>query len=281
MPPVTPVIPVTSVAPVTALARCVAPVVLALLGLGAGGRRARADHCQPLIDAPADALGLSARLHFESAIYERALSEGSWSGLSTELGGGWGRWQARGWIGAYQLDRNGVTEQGIGDAGLETRVTAWRSESAAAPLRLGPRLAMTLPTGDAATGFGMGHAMVMPGLWWSLPGQRFSWGGLVAYGRALGAMEGHHHGPGPIIDPMNSSEVLASAGLNVALIGQLDALLTASYARPLVDNGAARGAAGLGLLWNARPVHLGATVQLPLVGDAFRVRAIASAGLGF
>jgi hypothetical protein len=237
---------------------------------------ARADHCQPPLDAPGSDVGLSARVSVEAARFEHALYAGSWSGVAAELGGSWDRWQARAWVGAYQLTRGALVDNGIGDAGFELRATALRLEGGS---RVGPTVALTLPTGDAAVGFGMGHPMAMPGLWWSLPGQRIRAGGSLSYARALGDTEGHHHGPGAIIDPMNTSEVMAAGGLGVTLIEQLRAELTASYAHPLVDPGEARATAGLGLVWTTRVLHVGATVQLPLVGDAFQVRGIANVGV--
>ena len=242
---------------------------------------ARADHCAPLTVTPAaDDLHLGARLDFETARYARPLVAGSWSGLATEVSGGWDRWQGRAAIGAYQLDHNGVIEGGLGDAGLELRLAALRrNRDGPVPAVVGPLLTVTLPTGDASGGFGMGHAMAMPGLWWSLPGDRLRAGGVVAYGRALADPEGHHHGTGPILDPMNMSELLASAGVDIGLAWQLRGLLTATYAHPLVDDGAARGTGGVGLQWAGDRLRVSATVQLPLVGDAFQVRTVIGAGV--
>jgi hypothetical protein len=266
---------------------------------------ARADHCAPLALAPAREQRLSARLDFETARYARPQVAGSWWGLATELGAGGSRWQTRGWVGVYQLDHNGTIEKGPGDAGLELRLTALRGghqdgadavdlhaeaeadididNASQLSWQMGPTLAVTLPTAPAATGLGMGHAMVMPGVWWSLPGLRVRAGGTVVYGRALATAGGggHQHGagPGPLLDPMNSSELMASTGIDVRLwaAAGLRALVTASYAHPLVEHGAARGAGGIGLGATLGPLHLASTVQLPLVGDAFEVRVITSA----
>jgi hypothetical protein len=254
-------------------------------------RASRAEHCPPLPPAPSPRLEtpaaggawsgpvFSARLDAETARYARPLVAGNWAGVTTELGANWSRWQARGWLGAFQLDHNGTIDQGVGDAGLELRATVWRRDDMAVPFALGPALALTLPTGDADSGFGMGHTMAIPGLWWSLPGSRLRAGGALAYGRALADPEGHHHGTGPIIDPMNRSELMTSAGIDLALAWQLRGQLTASYAHPLVDDGTARGTGGVGLLWTGQRLRVNATVQLPLVGDPFQVRTVIGAAV--
>jgi hypothetical protein len=118
----------------------------------------------------------------------------------------------------------------------------------------------------------------MPGLWWGLDGVRVRGGGHVAYARALGA--GHHHGAASIVDPMNASELMTTAALVFAATPHLGLSATASYAHPLFAHGGnARGAAGAGVAWQAGRAAFELGVQLPVVGDAFRVRAVAGATL--
>ena len=247
----------------------------ALFAPGAGERPTRAQHCAPPIAARADDRGWQAGLGLETARYRNSRYEGAWSGLVPEIGGHVGAFEGRAWLGAYDLERNGLRDQGIGDAGLEARWTAFHSELGAAA---GAALALTLPTGDAETGLGMGHAMAMPALWATSALGRFHTGASAAFGRALGDLAGHQHG-GSIVDPMNHTEVLGSLGFGADLAASLRAEATLLYAQPVLSDGAARGTGGVGFVWTTHALGLGAALHLPFAGDPFLIRALAHATL--
>jgi hypothetical protein len=185
-----------------------------------------------------------------------------------------GRWHAGARVGAYQLIRNGDSVGGLGDLALEVRMAA--VERPLGGLRAGALLTTTLPTASNA-GLGMGHAMAMPGLWLTRQGEVVSIGGIVSYGRAVDSSDGHHHGSGSIVDPMNPSELLASSrvGWRIAQHLRVDASL--SYARPIFQAGEDRGIAGAAVVVPTNLVQFSAAMQVPIVGDQFRLRALLGA----
>lgn len=183
----------------------------------------------------------------------------------------------------YRLVRNGLAEQGMGDAGTNLRVTALRM--ADGRLTLGPELAATFPSGDAARDLGMGHVMVMPGLWLRLELAGLSVSAQLAYGhsvQALGAgASGHHHhgGTGPLVNPMNASELEHALGVAYALHDALRVTGRVLGAVPVaVKAGQAREIVAVGVQAIAGPFDAAVEVELPVVGNPFLTRTLLSVG---
>lgn len=106
---------------------------------------------------------------------------------------------------------------------------------------------VSVPTGDSRHGMGMGHVMVMPGLFASWSAGRLRVAASSGYSRALGA-EGHHdHAPWPLVSPMLVSEVSWNAGAEVRMTA----------------------------------VSVGARASGGLVGDPFTLRGVVSTALSF
>jgi hypothetical protein len=240
---------------------------------------ARADHCEPVVLAPRAGVQWTAAVRGEAARFRNQQAQGSWLGLRGELGAGLGGFHLRGWVPIYRLERDGDRRQGLGDVGLAGQWQAWGQPGG--PWALGPSLAVTLPTGAAGEGLGMGHPMVMPGAWWALGGRSVRASGVMAYGRALSSAAAtghqHHHGSttGSLVDPMNRVELMASAALAWTFVDSLRAELAALGALPLTaSDGTRRLRGGLALAYLTGPFELGAGLELPLVGDFFRGRSL-------
>lgn len=237
---------------------------------------ARADHCDPVLLAPHGEGSWTAAVRGEAARFDNDHAAGSWLGVRAEAGAGLGDFHLRGWLPLYSLERDGVRHQGLGDVGLAGQ---WRALGASDNgWSAGPALSVTAPTGSAGEGLGMGHTMLMPGLWGTMGAGAWRVSGLAAYGRALGGGgEGHahHHAAmGSLVDPMNRSELVASLGLGWSLAESLRAEAAALAAAPVATgDGRERVRGGLGLAWVRGSFEVAAGVELPLVGDFFRVRS--------
>ena len=142
-----------------------------------------------------------------------------------------------------------------------------------------------MPTGNEKFGFGMGHTMLMPGLWMLLVREHVVLLVEVIYGRAVGSHHGAHgahmHGPleGSIVQPMNASELEHGLSLAVSLDPHVRVLGRIFGAVPVADkNGEAReivslGAQGILGIWD-----LGLEVQLPVLGSPFTARTLLAVG---
>jgi hypothetical protein len=168
---------------------------------------------------------------------------------------------------------------------LDVRGTAYHDDESGFALGLG--LAATFPTGNEKFGFGMGHIMLMPGLWLSLTREWFVLRLEANYGRGVGghhgAHAGHgvHQGPleGSIVQPMNASEV--EHGISLALLFHPNMRATGRLfgAVPVADaNGQAREIAALGLQGILGMWDLSLEAQLPLVGSPFVARTMLALG---
>lgn len=175
----------------------------------------------------------------------------------------------------YRLVRDGAVERGPGDLVVDLRGTLWRP---VAELAFGLELAASVPTGDAHRGLGMGHVMLMPGAWLGWERDALRVFAQLAYGRMAGdAPTGHHHhgGPGPLVNPMNRSEIEHAFAVTYAFSEHLFAGGRLLGAVPVAHRGGrAREIAGLALGARFAPLEIGAEVQLPLVGSPFTARTV-------
>jgi hypothetical protein len=213
-----------------------------------------------------------------AATYDQTLYTGDYQGAT--LAAGWTR--GRVGLGAsaawYQLTRNGMEVRGIADTSLHGQYTFVTAGAFAA----GGVLAVSVPTGDAQISLGMGHAMVMPAAWATWAPDRFAFAGSCGYGRALGDAGAHaeHHGGGPIVDPMNVTEVTFGASGLFALTRGLRAGARLAGGIPIAS-GNSRLTGGVRVAWAAGRLDTTFDVQAGLVGDPYELRGVLGTAVRF
>jgi hypothetical protein len=198
---------------------------------------------------------------------------------------------------AYRLDAGGPVQTGLGDVLVDLRATLLSSQHEHRDhrdqLQAGLEVAATLPTARSGTGLGMGHVMLMPGLFLRVHDAALALLWQAGYGRAL-ASEGHsghsaghatahaHAGAalGAVVDPMNASEVETALTLSVRVLSQLSVLGSLAAAVPVAtEGGRVRAAVGGGVSTQLDPVTLALQVEVPLAGDPFEQRATLTASI--
>lgn len=249
-------------------------IALALWGLA---RPAAAQQCHQVGGDVWRRPGLIAGLRLDAAGYRNSSYEGDYEGLAPALTFVHRRVSALAMIPGYRIVRNGRVQGGVGDLALAVRVPvpAFTTDR----LRAGFGLATTFPTGDAGKGLGMGHVMLMPEFWWNYDLGPAQVGGIVGYGRALaraGTSE-HQHGPSPLVNPMNMSEVEGSLYGQARLHPRLAVRASAYAAAPVGTadtHGRTRVIASQGVIVNVRDLEIAAELQLGLVGQPFLARGV-------
>jgi hypothetical protein len=235
----------------------------------------QACHLSDLGARPADRLRVSGRALFAS--YRTPEAAGEYQGYFAGVAYALQPWFfAELQLPAYRLVRDRVVERGLGDVSADLRAAVWRPDPA---LAVGLELAATLPSGDAEAGLGMGHVMLMPGMWLSWERDALRVLLQLAYGRMLdggaGPPAGHHNhgGPTPLVNPMNRSELEHALAVSYAFGARLFAGARLLGAVPVAAaSGRAREVAGVALGARFAPLELAAELQLPLVGDPFTAR---------
>jgi hypothetical protein len=271
--------------------RCSVAVIVCLLGFPA---TALADACH--VTPPLEALGLGFHLSasFDVATYDNTRGSGSYLGvaLTAAYQREWLRVRAS--LPAYRLRRNDETFHGPGDLLLATEVALLRNDEQTHSAGLG--IAASLPTGDESSDLGMGHVMLMPGIWGELTFDRTFLQAQLVYGRALGSHDDHaagehaghqghaEHGmdPGPIVNPMNRSELAGRVGGGFLIVDFLRVRTGVDAAVPVADDeGESRGIAVLGVDFLPDPFNATIEGQVPFAGDPFTAKGIFSAGFRF
>jgi len=221
----------------------------------------------------------SAKLGLLAASYTTMGFVGDYQAVTPALHWANGRFTASTSIGAYRLRKNGALYHGVGDLFVHGQASLVRGDAYSA----GVVLALSAPTGSQRDGLGMGHVMVMPALWGSWTAGDVTLAASGGYGRAIGAdTDGDHsHGTGPIVDPMNISEVTWSASGDLAVARQLRLGARIGGALALDDSGAHRTIGAARAVWTAGRVETVAEVQIGLAGDPFRVRGVVETALRF
>jgi len=183
----------------------------------------------------------------------------------------------------YRIVRNGLGDSGIGDLAIDVRAPLFDAPTRG--LSAGLDVALTAPTGSRVKQLGMGHTMLMPGVFLAFAQRGFR--GLVqlAYGRALGSMGAEHAlhtGTGPLVNPMNRSELEHAIAASYALVPGLRVLARLYGATPVANvAGRAREALGFGGELTLGPVELSLLVELPLAGTPFAQRTLLGAAARF
>jgi hypothetical protein len=214
--------------------------------------------------------GLSIELTYEKATIDLGAVRGGWDGAV--LGVAWrsSRIGARATMPFYIVDAGTYSTEGLGDAFVETQVAA----IARAPIAAGVGLGMSLPSGDATEGRGMGHVMVMPGLWVATRRGRVDASMVASLAHAIGSDGQHvHHHATVNVNPMSPVEVAATARFAVRATRGLSPRVGSSIALPIDSDSDARASMLVGLAWRRRAWQVAADLELPVLGNAFDARA--------
>ena len=248
--------------------------------------RASADHCHsPPPDAngrePSE-LGLRVWVSLEAAAYDNAPYEGDYEGAA--LGASFQRGPLQAWavMPSYRLLRSGQEFLGIGDLLTGARFAVLQDE--AQTLAAGFTFVATWPSGDRTRDLGMGHVMIMPGIWAAWRVTEAFVHGELSYARAIASSadrSNHQDGPPvprPLVDPMNSSEGAARLAAGYFLVEQLRARSSIYGAVPIADeHGAARGIVSAGVDLVVGSFETGLEGQVPVVGDPFTFKIVLTA----
>lgn len=257
--------------------------------------------------ASQEAASASSRWHarfsgtFLAAWYDVPRASGSYQGLDLGAGVSFRALEFGASLPVYQLTRNDESFVGPGDPFLHARVRLLGSQA----FSFGAALGASLPLGDATKDLGMGHVMLHAGLWARVTSEGMSCDVGAHYARALaddgahGAHAGHTHAGhqasgaaadlplGPLVNPMNASELVAQAACRTAVWRGLGLVSAAALALP-VDSpgGAGRFVVSLGSVlrfgrWDARLL-----AHVPLLGESFgyepfRAKVTLSAGVSW
>jgi hypothetical protein len=258
----------------------------------AGAERAQAQLCHPSSPSLRGDGERSFRASLGSvfASYDNHLGEGDYQGLHAAFAYQHPWFFLAAQLPGYRLVRNGEERWGIGDVSLDARVSVYRG--AENGLSTGVGMATTFPSGDGDFGFGMGHVMLMPGLWLQFASERLSLFAELSYGRALGEHEGmtvsehagHGHmqsmAMGSIVQPMNRSELEHAVSLGVLLHRHFRAIGRVFGALPVADStGEAREVVALAAQGILGAWDLTLEGQLPVVGSPFKGRALVTLGM--
>ena len=245
---------------------------------------AASQQCHPLAGDLKRAPGLTTGLRLDAAGYRNPSYTGDYQGLAPTIGLYHPRVALVALLPAYRLTRNGRAVYGLGDLALALRVPvpAFTRGGFAA----GFGLAATLPTGQARDDLGMGHVMLMPELWYAHQRERIQLTGTFGFARALTAAGSgaHNHGPRPIVNPMNLSEIDASFNAFLRVHPNLWIKLGAFGAAPvgaINPHGLTRLVVGSGLMLTLRRLELSAELQAPLAGAPFLARGVIQVGHRF
>lgn len=256
-----------------------APVLVAVAAAAASlgvGATARAQHEHHAMGA-GHHHGHAAPPPFTAALTTETANVvgGAYAGAGVRLGARWRRVAAEVALSFYHLELLGLTFDGVGD------VTGQLGATLVARPRwnAGAMVMASLPTGDRYALLGMGHVMVMPMAWLGVTGGAVDVTASLTYGRALGIEAGHVHQP-PVVAPMNQEEVAGALRAERRLARRLRAALEVTAATP-IGAGDDRIAVGVGARWSARRRDAGFTVQLPVTGEPFRIRAVLDVAVHF
>jgi hypothetical protein len=195
---------------------------------------------------------------------------GAYQGVAPSLS--WHRGRFGGFVVAplYRLERYAMDPVlGPGDVVVQghARVVGGQRWQAGALAAIG------LPTGDADDHLGMGHVMLMPGLWATATRGRASLLVSTMVGRGVGGDEHAEHGSGPVVSPMNRFELGGTVRASLAVAPSLAVHALGLVGVPL-DDGVTRAAVGAGAKWRRGDWSLGADAQLGVAGDPFTTRAV-------
>ena len=222
--------------------------------------------------APAVSVGVA----LEAAEFETTYYVGSYQGIAPQLGWTHGAFGATAAIGLYHITENGLSRYGVGDAMLAAHATVISADA----LQLGAALHVMCPTGSEIDGLGMGHVMVMPSVWGTWHTDPVAIHASAGYSRGLVSLDGHHHGPMPLVDPMNLQELTWSAGADVD-VGHAVRVGGRTIGAIPIGDGVARVIGAGRVAWGTPRVTTAFELQLGVAGDPFTIRGVVDTALRF
>lgn len=271
--------------------RWLVPCFVAAFAMGQG--QVAAQHCHAHAPVDGTTVGVRLAVSAEAATYSRDSVSGEYEALWAIASASLGRFQLRLALPTYRIVRNDEEDWGPGDFEFDARAALFGQTSGG--WVGGVMLAGTLPTGSRDKDLGMGHVMLMPGVWLGVQdGPAFAYGQLE-YGRALADLSpsssgaGHEHhavhvhgGPGPIVNPMNGSEVSAALTAGYWFENWVRGRTGVYGAVPVgVSEGVSRLALFLGGDLVFRSVDFGLEAHVRAVGQPFDLKLVLSAGVRF
>ncbi len=250
--------------------------VVSLGPVAPGDARAEHDHGGGHHHATGTPSSFGAGIGLVAARYDTEIFVGDYQGVLPSVMWMRGRFGVAANVGLYRLTENGARRYGLSDVVLSGQVTLVEHDGTL----VGLALPVSLPTGDHATGFGMGHMMVMPAVWASGSVRRVQVGGSAGYARAIGGETDHDHGSWPLVDPMNLQELTWTASVYVPLSRELHAGVRMSGGVP-IGSGRQRVTGGVRAIWTARAVETAFEIQAGFAGDPFILRGLVESAVHF
>jgi hypothetical protein len=239
----------------------------------------RAQSCHVLDVRPSQALGFRVSALAGFATYRNASYAGEYQGYTGAAAFSHPWFSIEASMTGYRVVRNGLREYGPGDLMVMARGRVLRFGDDAA---MGVALGASLPTGDADKGLGMGHTMLMPAAWFGLSRAGLNLLLDVAYGRMIGGSSSHHADGGPVVNPMNRSEIEHVLALNYTVWRSLFLVGRLYGAVPIADvHGRAREALGLGVGGEISHFEFALEQHLPLAGTPFESKTLLRASATF
>jgi len=273
-----PAIPFTPRSSARKLLRTLGCVAIWIAGWFAPAGRAAAQSCHSPSLRPTSGLTYRAALTTTFASFGTGDGRGEYQGLFATFSVAHPWFVADVVLPSYRIARTGSHAYGLGDLAMSARAHVYQSSDGM--LLAGPELAASLPSGSAADELGMGHVMLMPGVFALFHGTQLALIAQIAYGRALIGSHAHHHmDPIPLVNPMNRSELTHAIGVSAALHANLRVTGRLLGAVHVFDHaGTAREIVAPGLQLILGKFDLALELQLPVLGKPFESRSVINLG---
>jgi hypothetical protein len=267
-----------------AVARCgggairnTTPAALLALALASLiSRPASGQLCHPVAHEAAghpDIADDDTRLEAAVAAEAQLLATADVQGMTTSLRGRWRRFGARVAIPVYRIAHDdGDVAIGLGDIAAEASARLVGGER----WRAGAVAGVSVPTGDADDGLGMGHTMLMPGAWLTAERGPLRVSAAASYGTRVGDAgdaHHHHHAARAMVNPMNARELGSSLRAAYAATDDLEVHAVGLLAVPIGD-GVTRAAAAAGARWRLGTWSIGAEAGAGITGKPFVSRGV-------
>lgn len=225
--------------------------------------------------AEAHGLGLALGLRTEAATAAIERRPISYQGTSLRVDLHLRRFHLRAQGSWYRLRDTLETTYGPGDLMVAAMWTAVQRPR----WRVGLALPVGAPLGDDQEHLGMGHWMVMPGVFAAAQlGRQLTASAGVAYHRALG--NGHHnHGMGPYVNPMTAEELSFAGRAGVRAAPTLQLIAETAVAVPL--DGDARAILGAGFTLQHGQMSVSVLAQAGALRAPFTARGVADLSYAF